>query len=203
MDVNDIKEKLIVVVICTAIFLPLRVSFSYLIPDNLVASLGVVSFVGILFIILIKKKKLGSLGEIFERQLKKTIGGKMGKWLIGISLIFMIYFGASLLFIDRGNTLYLFDKEVFLEGLESEKFDPEKIPVEKLKGPNNELVGNIEEFLVLAKLDYAFSISLAIMNYYTDGWLSHFIVVIFVEQLELIGFLLIYRKTIVLSVKTT
>ena len=96
-------------------------------------------------------------------------------------------------FIDKGNTVYFEDKEIFSSVMSSNDFSIEDIPVEKLDGPQPLL--NIIDVQWIINFDYAISIAYAIMDDTTDGWLSHFIVVVFVEQLEMIGLLCFYRNT--------
>ncbi len=193
MDKNDLKEKLIILSITTGIFLPIRVLFTAYVSENWLGSLGIVSVFGLLFVFLIKQNKLGWFGKMFEKQMKKTIGGKTGKYIIAISVLFLIYFGTSLYFIDKGNTVYFDDKEIFSSVISSNDFSIEDIPVEKLDGPQPLL--NIIDVQWIINFDYAISIAYAIMDDTTDGWLSHFIVVVFVEQLEMIGLLCFYRNT--------
>ena len=193
MDRNDLKEKLIILSITTGIFLPIRVLFTAYVSENWLGSLGIVSVFGLLFVFLIKQNKLGWFGKMFEKQMKKTIGGKTGKYIIAISVLFLIYFGTSLYFIDKGNTVYFEDKEIFSSVMSSNDFSIEDIPVEKLDGPQPLL--NIIDVQWIINFDYAISIAYAIMDDTTDGWLSHFIVVVFVEQLEMIGLLCFYRNT--------
>jgi hypothetical protein len=193
MDRSDIKEKLIILGITTGIFLPIRVLFTAYVSEHWLGSLGLVSAFGLLFVVLIKQNKLGWFGRMFEKQMKKTIGGKTGKYIIFISVLFLIYFGTSLYFIDKGNTVYFEDKEIFSSVMSSNDFTIENIPVEKLNGPQPLL--NIAGIQWITNFDYALSIAYAIMDDTTDGWLSHFIVVVFVEQLEMIGLLCFYRNT--------
>jgi hypothetical protein len=98
-----------------------------------------------------------------------------------------------LYFIDKGNSTYLEDKEIFSSVMQSKDFTIENIPVEKLNGPQP--LVNIAGVEWITNLDYALSIAYAIMDDTTNGWLGHFIVVVFVEQLEMIGLLFFYRKT--------
>ena len=194
MDRKDLKEKLIILGVTTGIFLPLRVFFSMYVYDHWLGSLGLVSAIGILFVVLIKRNKLGEFGRIFERQMKKTIGGKTGKYVIGFSILFLVYFGASLYFIDRGETVYNHDMEIFYSLiLTGQEFKVENIPVEKLNGPLQ--YPDIPGFMWVSSLDYGLSIAYAMMNQASEGWLSHLIVVIFVEQLEVLGLLYFYRRT--------
>ena len=193
MDRKDIKEKLIILAVTTGIFLPIRVLFTSYVSEYWLGSLGLVSAFGLLFVFLIKQNKLGWFGKMFEKQMRKTIGGKTGKYIIVISVLFLIYFGASLYFIDKGNTVYFEDKEIFSSVMLSDDSSIENIPAEKLNGPQPLL--NIAGIQWITYFDYVLSIAYGIMDDTTDGWLSHFIVVVFVEQLEMIGLLCFYRNT--------
>ena len=60
-----------------------------------------------------------------------------------------------------------------------------------LIGPQLETLNGLHVF---SSLDYMFSIAYAVMNDMSDGWLEHIVVVMFVEQIELIGLLVLYRN---------
>ncbi len=113
MEKNDIKEKAIVFGVTFGLLLPVRLFFSAYISEDWIGNLGIMSAIAILLVVLIKYKKLGWFGVIFEKQMRKTIGGKTGKYLIGFAIFFLVYFGATLMFIDRGNTIYAEDAEIF------------------------------------------------------------------------------------------
>lgn len=164
------------------------------VSEHWLGSLGLVSGFGLLFIYLIRKNKLGRVGKIFEKQMRKTIGGKVGKYVIAFAIVFLIYFGASLFLIDRGNSVYYYDKEIlFLTIQKNQDFNAENIPIAELNGPVP-LHKNLDGLVWLSNLDYALSVSLALMNDVSDGWLSHLVVVVFIEQLEVIGILCFFRK---------
>ena len=113
MEKNDLKEKAIVLGATIGLLLPVRLFLSTHISEDWIGSLGIMSIIAIVFVLLIKRKKLGWFGNMFERQMKKTVGGRTGKYLIGFAIFFLVYFGATLMFIDRGDTLYSEDAEIF------------------------------------------------------------------------------------------
>ena len=196
MDKADIREKLIVLGISAGVFLPIRLLFTYFVSDSWLGSLGAMSAFAVLLVFLIKKEKLGKLGKMFERQMKKTLVGKTGKYIIGFALFFLCYFGAALIFIDRGNTIYEEDKEIFFLAIIKESgYNIENISTYQLLGPAIIENTNSESLQSIIKLDYIFSIAYAVMNDMSEGWLSHFVMVMFVEQIELIGLLLFFRTT--------
>ena len=196
MDRGDIKEKIIIIGITTGVFLPVRLLFTSFVSDNWFGSLGVISVLGIIFLVLIKREKLGWFGKIFEKQLKKTIAGKTGRYIIAISIIFLIYFGSGLFFIERGSTIFSEDKEIFLYAIQGkESFSMEDIPIEKLNGPQDWKGFDSISQGWFSKIDYVLSISYGVLDDTTGGWLSHFVAIVFVEQLEVIGLLYFYRKS--------
>lgn len=194
MDKCDLKEKLVILTITTGIFLPVRVLFASYVSEHWLGSLGLGTAFGLFFVIMIKKRQLGWFGRIFEKQMRKTLSGKTGKYLLVFLVIFAIYFGTSLYLIDRGNTFYESDKEVFYIAIleKGTNLTISDIPMEKLNGP---IRSAAPEFSWIYNIDYAMSIAFAIMDESTDGWLGHFIFVVFVEQLEGIGLVWFYRKT--------
>jgi len=104
LDIQDIKEKLLLLGITAGLFLPIRMIFMTYVTEHWLGSFGLVTVFGLSFIYLIKKNKLGRVGRIFERQMRKTIGGKAGKYVIAFTIVFLIYFGTSIFLMDRGNS---------------------------------------------------------------------------------------------------
>lgn len=196
MERKDLKEKLIILGISLGIFLPIRLLFSSLITDNWLGSLGVMSLFAILMVFLIKKKKLGAIGQMFERQMRKTIGGRTGLYVIAFAVFFLVYFGGTLYFIERGNTVYGEDKEIFYLAIIKEKgYSLDDISAYEIIGPKIIEQNNSQNLQGLANIDYIFSIAYSVMNDMSNDWLSHFVIVMFVEQIELIGLLIFFRRT--------
>lgn len=192
MEKNDIKEKLIVLGVTVGLFFPVRIFFSSYVSDDWLGSLGIMSVLAVILVVLIKRKKLGWFGKIFENQMRKTVGGKTGKYLIGFAIFFLVYFGATLFFVDRGNSVYFEDKEIFFNAImEKGGYNITDLKSYDLIGPQLVTQNGLHVF---SSLDYMFSIAYAVMNDMSDGWLEHIVVVMFVEQIELIGLLVLYRN---------
>ncbi len=195
MENKDLKEKIIVLGVTVGLFFPIRIFFSAYVSDHWLGSLGIMSSLAIFLVVLIKKKKLGWFGIIFEKQMRKTVGGKTGKYLIGFAVFFLIYFGATILFIDRGNETYVNDKEIFYLAIMKEGgYNINDLSSYELIGPKLIAQKEFQNFEVLGKIDYMFSIAYAVMNDMSEGWLEHVVMVMFVEQIELIGILVLYRN---------
>ena len=195
MEKNDIKEKMIVIGATMGLFLPVRLFLSTQISDDWIGSLGIMSAIAIVFVVLIKRKKLGWFRVIFEKQMRKTVGGKTGKYLIGFALFFLVYFGATLMFIDRGNTIYEEDAQIFyLAIMEKGGLNMNDLSTYELLGPQLANHRNSQSFNMISSIDYMFSISYAVMNDMSNGWLEHLLLIMSVEQIELIGLLIFYRN---------
>ena len=195
MNKNDLKEKLIVIGVTVGLFFPVRIFFSSYVSDYWLGSLGIMSVLAILLVVLIKRNKLGWFGKIFEKQMRKTVGGKTGKYLICFAIFFLAYFGTTLFFIDRGNTIYFDDKEIFLFAIMEEGgYNINDLSSYDLIGPQIAAQNSLKNLGTFSSLDYMFSIAYAVMNDMSDGWLEHIVVVMFIEQIELIGLLVLYRN---------
>lgn len=193
IDVQDVKEKLFLLGITAGIFLPIRMIFVTYVTDHWLGSLGLLSLFGMVFIYLTRKNKLGQVGRIFEKQVRKTIGGKIGKYIIAISIMFLIYFGASIFLIDRGNSVYYYDKEILYDTLQNyHQLTRDNIPIDKLVGPVP--LGVNERFAWISNLEYTLSVSLALMNDVTDGLIGHLMFIVFIEQFEVLGILYFFRR---------
>jgi len=195
MDKNDLKEKLIVLGVTIGLFLPVRLFFSTYISENWIGSLGIMSALAILLVVLIKRKKLGWFGVMFEKQMRKTVGGRTGKYLIFFAMFFLVYFGGTLIFIDRGNTIYAEDAEIFyLAFMEKGGHNINDLSAYDLIGPQLATHKGAQNFNSISSFDYMFSIAYAVMNKMSEGWLEHLLLVMSVEQIELIGLLILYRN---------
>jgi preprotein translocase subunit SecG len=195
MEKIELKEKIIVIGVTIGLFFPIRVFFSLYVSDNWIWSIGTMTAFAVLLVVLIKKNKLGGFGKIFEKQMRKIIGGKTGKYLIGFAVFFLVYFGATLFFMDRGDTVYAEDKEIFyLAIMEKGGYNINDLSSYELIGPQLASYKELHNFQALASIDYMFSIAYAVMNDMSDGWLEHIVMVMFVEQIELIGILFLYRN---------
>ncbi len=189
MGKSDFKEKLIVIGFLVGMFLPLRLVFVEYVSDQWLGNFGLISGLGLLLLILIKKGKLGRIGTIFEKQIKQTIFGKAGKFVIALSLLSLIYFASAMIFIERGVSVYSEDQELFYDAL-IENNNLNQINPNNLK--NLHIVYNSDN-VFYSTFDYAFSITYFIMNEFSGGWLEHLYFILLVEQAEILGIFIFYR----------
>ena len=186
---SEWKEKLVVLGVFTGLFLPLRIVFIEYVSEYWLGSLGLFSGLVVLFMFLSKKDKLGILGNLFEKHMKSIVFGKTGKIMIAMSILSLIYFVSSLEFIERGNTVYSEDKSLFYDALFVEN-NFEYIKPEHLQ--NIQTVYASENRL-FSSLDYAFSITYAVMNSFSEGWLEHIYFIFMIENIEILCFFVFYR----------
>ena len=189
MGKSDFKEKLIIAGFLIGIFLPIRLVFVEYVSDHWLGNFGLISVLGLVLLILIKKGKLGKIGSIFDKQMKKTIFGKTGKFVIIFSMLSLVYFGSSMMFIERGVTVYSEDQELFYDAIIQNK-NLDQINPNNLK--NIHIVYESDNILY-STFDYAFSITYSIMNEFSGGWLEHLYFILLVEQVEMLGIFLFYR----------
>lgn len=189
MGKGDFKEKLIVIGFLLGVFLPLRLIFVEYVSDQWIGNFGLISGLGIVLLILTKKGKLGRIGNIFEKQMKKTIFGKTGKFVIGISVLSLLYFGSTMFLMERGESVFSEDKALFYDAIIL-KNDFEQINPNNLK--NIKIIYDSDN-RIYSTFDYAFSITYAMMNEFSGGWLEHLYFILLVEQVEILGIFLYYR----------
>lgn len=189
MGIGDFKEKLIVIGFLIGLFLPLRLVFVEYVSDQWLGNFGLISGLGIALLILTKKGRLGKIGRILEKQMKKTIFGKTGKYVIGISILSLLYFGSSMFFMERGESVFSEDKTMFYDAIVSNN-DLNQLNPNNLK--NIHIVYDSDN-RIYSTFDYAFSITYAIMNEFSGGWLEHLYFILLVEQVEILGIFLFCR----------
>jgi hypothetical protein len=190
MNVNDLKEKCILIAVSAGIFLPFRLLASQYLAEHWLGNLGFATLVSLLLLFLTKKNKLGRFGEILKNQIRKAVWGKSSSVIISLLLGFMIYFGAVIILVNQGNTIYHDDKEALFQNIFKESASSKL----KLNGPgvnSGEFVG----FSQLRYIEYVFSISYAILNDLSGNWLANMHLILFMEQVEMVGLFWIYRKT--------
>lgn len=198
---QDFKEFAIVGLVMTLILLPVRLLFLQFVSSSTLGSFGVISAISILLVVLVKKQKLGKFGQMFERQMFRLTRGK--KRIIALSMIGMslMAFGFMLYAIELGNTTYFAEKESIKVQVFSHfnlKFDSidDVGSVAETINPDAVIDGMpafgkaiFDDFKVIA-------ITEALVNDMSNGFIQHFSLVIFVEQVELLGVFVFYAITL-------
>jgi len=190
---KGIFESLIVFGIMTGLLLPARLLFVEYVSDNWFGSFGIISVISISIIILAKKQKLGFFGPMLERQIYKFQKGKRGVLVVGESVLLLVLLGSTIVAIDQGNSVYSDLKLQDNKNLPSDSVHSQVIEITK----DWTFVDWINGYLIGALwfvTDFpAMSAAIASIDEATDGWLLHFYTIGFVEYLELLGILILYR----------
>ena len=189
---RGIFESLIVFGIMTGLLLPARLLFVEYVSDNWFGSLGIISAISILTIILVRKKKLGFFGPMFERQMFKLQRGKRGLLVFGESLLLLLILGSMIFAIDQGNSVY---SDLKLQTMANSPSTSSEQILEFAKQ-----LDASDWFIAFLMVPVAFltafpqmSAVIASVDQSLDGWLLHFYTVGFVEYLELFGIFIFYK----------
>ena len=196
-------EALIVFLVMTGIFLPVRFVFVTFVSDHWLGSFGLVSALAIIMVILSRKGKLGKFGEMFQRQMMKIHTGKRRKFIYTNMTLTVFIMGLSIASINLGNTIYVDQKNEILEMADSqgqslrEPVDMQQLTEEFHEISTVQLLEALVAMPVLLIYQFLYFAGLmAIENDLTSKFFLHFSTVGFVEVLEMIGVLIFYRVTL-------
>jgi len=171
------------------LLLPVRLLFVEFVSDDWLGSVGVITAISTLVIILAKKRKLGFFGPMLERQIFKFQKGKRGLFVFGESIFLLSILGLMIFAIDQGHSM-----------------NSELPPSIFVGTTSSEVIDTVNEFefsdwvfgFLIAPLAFLtmfpeMSMAMASIDNALDGWLMHFYTVGFVEYLELLGLLIFYK----------
>ena len=192
---RGIFESLIVFGVMTGLLLPARLLFVEYVSDDWFGSLGIISAISISVIVLVKKKKLGFFGPMFERQIYKFQKGKRGLLVFGESIFILSILGVMIFAIDQGNSIHSDLKFQNIENSPSGSSEKILQSVNALDA-SDWAVGFLMAPVMFITAFPQMSAIIASVDQSLDGWLMHFYTVAFVEYLELLGILVFYRITI-------
>jgi len=199
----DRFEAVIVFMVMTFLFLPVRFMFVTYVTDDWFGSFGVVSALAVAVVLLAKRGKLGRFGDMFINQMIKIHTGKR-RILVYTHLSWgMLAMGLLILSINLGNTTYLDEKNYVLEIAEKQgqSLDSSE-DLTQLTGELGETSPEefVEGFIEIGDLLFNqfpyFTALWAIEDDMTEGFLLHFSTVAFVEVLEFTGILIYFRLTL-------
>jgi len=188
---NSKIESLIVFGVMGGILLPARLLFVEFVSDDWLGSLGVISVLSFLVILLAKKNKLGFFGPMLERQMFQFQKGKKGILVFAESAILIVILGSMIFAIDQGHSIHAEQKTQYIP----ETLDPETHVIESAKNmsPSDWIFGAVMAPVGLLTAFPQMSAAMASIDDGLDGWLMHFYTVGFVEYLELFGILVYYK----------
>ena len=203
MKISDRMEALIVFLVMTGIFLPVRFIFVTFVSDHWLGSFGIVSAFAVIMVILSRKGKLGRFGQMFQRQMMKIHTGKRRKLIYTHLALSVFIMGLSVVSINLGNTVYVDQKNEIIQIAElhgeslTEPADMQKLTRELKEIPSEQILASLAAIPLLLIYQFPYFTGLmAIENDLTSKFFLHFSTVGFVEVLEMIGVLIFYRFTL-------
>ncbi len=189
----DLRDRLVVFAVVTGIFLPVRLLFYTYVSSHWIGSLGLVSSMMLLITLLAHKGKLGFFGRIFVEQMTKSMRGRSGVIAIGLSVVLITYLGSTLVWIDRGDTVYSGEKQVVAQLI----FSGSSPNASQMRYMGQVLQSHPSEFIPgLSRFDQVISMTYAILNDMMGGWLVNLDTILLVEQFEILGLVIFYRKVV-------
>lgn len=196
---NQKYEGVLVWSVMTLIFLPVRLVFYTFVSNNWYGSFGLMSVVSIILIILVRKNKLGFFGVAFTHQMQK-IQQKRRKFLVYGFCVFNIFLLLNFIIaINLGDSQFKGTEELVKQQMINNNHGND-IQLDTLIQHSQEytlhdyLMAFVGIFLIYFTHYDVFSAFMGIENQITSGLYLHMSTVFFIEQLEVLGILLFYRR---------
>jgi|SRR3972149_9194539 len=193
---SEIFESILVFGFLLGILFPIRLLFVEYVTDSWIGSLGILSSVYIIIIILIKKNKLGRFGKMIARQLFKIHKGKRRYFVytnIALSTLFfaMIVYGMETAKTgDYPAEVNKFFMELPQQSLTNPQEAQNYVSTEQPKFTPNRIIQSIIALILLPFTDHnQFIILWGLIDKMTEGWFLNLSIVLLAEQIEVIGFL--------------
>lgn len=190
---QDLKEKFLTGGILTSIFLPLRLIFYHYVSPYWLGSFGLLTGIMVLLFYLSKKNKLGPLGHIITKQINRIAKGKLGVVAIILSTFVLYFYGNMIYGIENPPDYAVQYVRVLLyqENITSMQTVVERSleQPEKPYDPDSILAAL---FMLFIPDDFGYGLYYS-MNKVSEGWLLHFITVVFIQQIEVLGLVVYFR----------
>ena len=188
-------EVIIVFSVMTGLLLPVRLIFVTFISDDWLGSFGIISAISVIMLVMVKKKKLGEFGNMFERQIEKLLTGKRKLLVYAESVFVVSLLGVMILAITLGDSTYSHMKDEFL--ISQQINTPENLTEYANNWTINDwLQGFLAAPIAFVTMFPQMSAVISQIDASLNGWLLHFYTVGFVEYTEFLGILILYRFVI-------
>ena len=189
MNLQSVKENLIVFAVFIGLILPLRLLFYEYLHNYWLGSVGLFSVILFLIFYLSNKGKLGKIGHILTRKITSKTTGKLGISFI-IGSIFVIYLSSLAIL---GST-YADPQIVNMVHTQMEKqgvHDMQSMINQPLPSPTPlQLVVSILVIITPNQISFAMFHG---MNDLSNGWLLSLFSIILIEEIEVLGIILFLR----------
>ena len=181
----------------------LRIFSRVVFGDQWISSLGLISVVLGMILILSKKEKLGVFGQMFIRQITKNHNGKR-KWAMYFQTTLFLSIGILTVFsIHIGNNEHQALKEQVIEEFKNQgiiidsnlnydaiqKISSQITPMQQIESITTLPILTIQDFKI-------FSVIFAVSDQLLGGWVMYFWQIMLIESIEIIVFVGITRKVL-------
>lgn len=191
-------ESASIPIVLLLVFLPIRLFFVRYVSPDWFGSFGLITVMSILILVLANKKKLGWFGKAYLKQLYKANRGRR-KYIFYFTLILSTYyFIATIYAINLGQSDQSFQEGInqikqllpYTNFEDLTKDTQDKVKIEDI--PKGLLLFG---YIMIMRFDI-FVVLMSYMNYLSSGWILHFSTVFLVEEIEVIGLLILYKFVI-------
>jgi len=194
LNFKDIREKLLTVFIFTGIFLPVRLFFYTYVSTWWLGSFGLISAIMISLLYFSNKGKLGWLGRIVNKQVTRLSKGKAGIGAICVSIFLLISFGNMLYGMSNPPEPVV---QQFKDALRDEGVTDLDSYTEKAKDVRLDwlelILGTLAVlFIMVVPTEPGYAL-FSIINGWSQGWMAHFMTVILVQEIEVLGLVIYFR----------
>lgn len=192
------KEMLVVAGVMAAILIPLRLVTIFILNEHWLGSIGILTGVTLFVMIGAKKNKLGWFGRMFINTIIKLQKGKR-RFIFYIEATFVfIVMGSAVILIHEGNTTYGHLKDQVwaeLKGMDIETSE-DVMRISSNQSAEEQAQAIIELPTLFVKEFGTVAVTAAIVNDMMDNWYMYFATLVLIENIEIVGFLIISRRYI-------
>jgi hypothetical protein len=189
-------EMLIVGIVMASVLIPLRLVAILILGDSWIGSIGVLTGVTLFIMIGSKKGWLGWFGNMFINTIVKIQKGRR-RYIFYIEAGFIfVLMGGALFIINEGETTY----EHLTIQVRNELADMNITSTEDVMEMSGEITPE-QQMETLAKMPQMFieefatiAVTAALVNEMMGGWYKYFAALVLIENVEIIGFLIISRR---------
>ncbi len=193
---KEFIETMAVGLVLIFVLIPIRILFVRYIADDWFGSFGIITAFFILILVLSMKNKLGWFGRAFVRQMFKVHKGKRRIFVYSQLILGVMFFSGTVYAIEIGDSIYEAEKEKLLEVLDIENIDQfMERSNEEVKWGDLPMAFLVTFYIIIFRFDL-FAVIISSLNEITDGWVLHFSTVFLVEEIELIGILILTKFVI-------
>lgn len=191
------KDRMIFALVGLGVFLPIRLIYYTYVSSYFGTNLGLLTGITLVLYVLIKKKKLGKIGEAIERALIKLTAKKWTRRIKIIAILWIVYYGGQMVVLDWLTTANHEDVSLLsayfyftTDGASGTLAKPDPNAINYVLISNPDILANQLNKIIINPIDIGSYIANIFMKGQLTQWYSHYNAFMFAESLE--GFILFY-----------